>query len=62
MVVEDACDGVDLLPNFWTNRLKVQIPLLVLNFVVLACVIAVSFSLYRVFVVLLYLRKLLIAL
>lgn len=25
LIVEDACEGFDLLPTFWTHRLKVQV-------------------------------------
>ncbi|OCB85097.1 hypothetical protein A7U60_g7722 [Sanghuangporus baumii] len=49
LIVNDACDGVDVITGFWGNRMYYLIPILVLNVVVLLFSFGLSLKLFRVY-------------
>ncbi|EJD08007.1 uncharacterized protein FOMMEDRAFT_164787 [Fomitiporia mediterranea MF3/22] len=49
LIVNDTCNGVDIIPGFWERRMNYFIPILVLNAVVLAITLGVSLKLFSVY-------------
>ncbi|KAL5504727.1 hypothetical protein ACEPAH_7390 [Sanghuangporus vaninii] len=49
LIVNDACNGVDVIPGFWGNRMNYFIPILVLNVVVLLFSFGLSLKLFNIY-------------
>ncbi|KAL5512611.1 hypothetical protein ACEPAG_3264 [Sanghuangporus baumii] len=49
LIVNDACNGVDVIPGFWGNRMNYLIPILVLNVVVLVFSFGLSLKLFNIY-------------